>query len=116
MAETWAALLGRLWRAYAAAGLDCGDGLRPPARDAAIRNLARRLGIPIPPSLRAVWRVHGGQRYISVGVTGLFGKHRLHYQPPQPAGARGGATGDAGSRAGTGAELQLPASDGLTSR
>jgi hypothetical protein len=78
VAEAWASLLGRLRRAYAAAGLDCGDKLRPPAGQTAARDLARRLGIPVPPSLRAVWRVHGGQGYVSPGVTGLFGKHRLH--------------------------------------
>jgi hypothetical protein len=32
----------------------------------------------VPAALRAVWDVHGGQRYVPPGVTGLFGKHRLH--------------------------------------
>lgn len=76
--ESWASLLGRLKRAYRAAGLDCADGLRPPAQDEAVDRLARRLGVRIPRSLRAVWRVHGGQRYVVPGITGLFGKHRLH--------------------------------------
>ncbi len=78
MAEMWASLLSRLQRAYAAAGLDCGDKLLPPAHPTAVRALASKLGIRVPPSLQAVWRVHGGQRYVSPGVTGLFGKHRLH--------------------------------------
>jgi hypothetical protein len=73
-----ASLLGRLKRAYAAAGLECGAGLLPPARAETVANLERRLGVRIPAELRAVWRVHGGQRYISPGVTGLFGQHRLH--------------------------------------
>ncbi len=77
MPEPWASLLRRLHRAYEAAGFNCGDMLRPPARPEVVRNLARTLGIPVPPSLRAVWRVHGGQRYVPPGITGLFGKHRL---------------------------------------
>ena len=77
MAEAWASLLGRLRRAYKAAGLDCGDKLRPPARPEAVRKLARRVGVPVPPSLRAVWHVHGGQGKITWGNTGLFGRHRL---------------------------------------
>jgi cell wall assembly regulator SMI1 len=71
-------LLERLKNAYAAAGLDCGDALMPPARVETVANLGRRLGIRIPPQLQAVWRVHGGQRYVSPGITGLFGDHRLH--------------------------------------
>jgi hypothetical protein len=43
-----------------------------------VDRVARRLGVALPPSLRALWRLHGGQRYVSPGVTGLFGQHRLH--------------------------------------
>jgi cell wall assembly regulator SMI1 len=71
-------LLGRLQRAYKAAGLNCGNKLRAPARLEVVRNLGRLLDLPIPPSLRAVWRIHGGQGYVTPGTTGLFGSHRLH--------------------------------------
>jgi hypothetical protein len=78
--------VGRLLRAYGAAGLKCGKGLRPPATEEEMDRVARRLGVRLPPSLRAVWRVHGGQRYVSPGITGLFGKHRLH-SPSELAGS-----------------------------
>ncbi|MBY0232215.1 MAG: SMI1/KNR4 family protein [Gemmataceae bacterium] len=78
MADTWAALVGKLRRAYDAAGLDCGHGLRAPASDESVRRVTERLGLPVPPSLRAIWRLHGGQRYLGSGTTGLFGSHRLH--------------------------------------
>jgi cell wall assembly regulator SMI1 len=73
-----AALIEEAKRVYAAAGLDCGQGLLPPADEDAGNALARELSLPIPPELREVYRVHGGQEYVSPGVTGLFGEHRLH--------------------------------------
>jgi hypothetical protein len=72
-----ASLIEEAKREYAAAGLDCGDGLLPPATDAAIDVVGQELGLPIPPQLRAVWRIHGGQDQVGAGVTGLFGWHRL---------------------------------------
>lgn len=73
-----AGLIRELKQAYAAAELDCGDGLLPPTDRPALDRLARQLGLPVPRQLREVYRVHGGQQYISPGVSGLFGEHRLH--------------------------------------
>src|SRR6516165_7519491 len=63
---------------YAAAGLDCGDSLLPPADEAAVDTIGKALSLPVPTELRKVYRVHDGQEYISPGITGLFGQHRLH--------------------------------------
>lgn len=71
-------LIAEAKQVYAEAGLDCGNALLPPADDAAIARLATALSLPVPNELRAVYRVHGGQEYISPGVSGLFGEHRLH--------------------------------------
>jgi hypothetical protein len=71
-------LIAEAKQLYATAGLDCGDALLPPADRAAIDSIASALSLPVPPVLRAVYRVHGGQEYIEPGVTGLFGQHRLH--------------------------------------
>lgn len=70
-------LLTELKAAYGKAGLDCGDGLHPPASEQSIERLETRLAMPIPEELRDVLRVHGGQDYISPGITGLFGSHKL---------------------------------------
>jgi hypothetical protein len=72
-----ASLVEEAKRVYAAAGLDCGDGLLPPASDPEIDSLGEALGLPVPAELRAVWRIHGGQEDVGAGVTGLFGWHRL---------------------------------------
>jgi hypothetical protein len=69
-------LINHLKEEYRRAGLRCGVYLLPPASAAAIDRAAGKLAQPIPESLRAVWRVHGGQRFIG-GSTGLFGNHRL---------------------------------------
>jgi len=71
------ALIRELTLAYTQAGLDCGTGLLPPAADADIDRVAGEIGQPVHDDLRAVWRVHGGQPYFGVGVSGLFGRHRL---------------------------------------
>lgn len=70
--------LDQLKAAYARTGLDCGDGLRAPASEEAIEQLGVRLGVKVPEELCAVLRIHGGQDYISPGITGFFGEHRLH--------------------------------------
>jgi hypothetical protein len=70
-------LIRELTQAYLQAGLDCGTGLLPPAPEAEIDRAASELGQPVHDDLRAVWRVHGGQEYFGVGVSGLFGRHRL---------------------------------------
>jgi hypothetical protein len=70
-------LIGELKQAYLQAGLDCGEGLLPPASETDIGRASDELDLPIPEELRAVWRVHGGQEYFGVGVSGLFGRHRL---------------------------------------
>jgi len=70
-------LLTELKAAYHKAGLNCGDGLHPPASEQAIEGIATKLAMPIPEELRDVLRVHGGQDYISPGITGLFGSHKL---------------------------------------
>jgi len=75
---TVACLITELKQAYASAGLDCGDGLLPPADESAIDLIAEELAMPVPAELREVYRVHGGQEYVSPGTTGLFGQHRLH--------------------------------------
>ena len=64
--------------AYKQAGLDCGHALLPAADNLTIDRIAEVLCLPLPPELRALYSVHGGQRYVSPGVTGLFGQHRLH--------------------------------------
>ena len=79
-----ATLIDEAKRAYAAAGLDCGKALRPPASAASLTRLARQLKRPLPPELVAVYRVHGGQNYVTPGLTGLFGMHRL-YSPAKAA-------------------------------
>jgi hypothetical protein len=72
-----ASLIAELKQVYAAAELDCADGLLPPADESAIDALSRELAMPVPADLRELYRIHGGQEYISPGVTGLFGEHRL---------------------------------------
>lgn len=64
-------------RLYTDAGLDCGDGLLPPARDTDIDEVGESLGLRVPPELRELWLVYGGQEEVGAGVTGLFGWHRL---------------------------------------
>lgn len=70
-------LIAEAKQVYAAAGLDCGHALLPPAADAAVDALATELSLPVPPELQEVYRVHSGQEYVSPGLTGLFGEHRL---------------------------------------
>jgi hypothetical protein len=72
-----AELIAEAKEVYRAAGLDCGKGLLPPARKAAIDKIEKELGLPVPSELREVYAVHGGQRYLGAGVSGLFGSHRL---------------------------------------
>jgi hypothetical protein len=71
-------LVAELIRAYAAAGLDCGRELLPPADDHSIRSVEEVLSVPVPSELRELWSIHGGQRYFGAGTKGLFGRHRLH--------------------------------------
>lgn len=73
-----AALIEEAKRVYAAAGLDCGNALLPPADQDSIDAIGEALSLPMPSELCKVYRVHGGQEYVSPGVTGLFGQHRLH--------------------------------------
>lgn len=75
---TVASLIAEAKEVYASAGLDCGDALLPPAEESAIDWLAGQLSMHVPPELREVYRIHGGQEYVPPGVTGLFGEHRLH--------------------------------------
>ena len=63
--------------AYTAAGLDCADGLLPPADKSDLDALAAALRMRLPPELLALYRIHGGQEYHRAGDTGLFGVHRL---------------------------------------
>jgi hypothetical protein len=77
-----ASLIEEAKRVYAEAGLDCGDGLLPPASEADVDAVGEALGLPVPLELRELWRVHAGQEEGS-GVTGLFGWHRL--LPPAKA-------------------------------
>jgi hypothetical protein len=72
-----ASLVEEAKRVYADAGLDCGNGLLPPASDADIDAVGEELGLPVPPELRELWRAHGGQDAVGLSVTGLFGWHRL---------------------------------------
>src|SRR4029078_5914342 len=65
-------------RVYSAAGLTCGAGVLPPAANAEVDAIDKALSLAVPRELRQVSRVHGGQQYVSPGVTGLFGEHRLH--------------------------------------
>src|SRR4051794_30177916 len=73
-----ASIIEEAKRVYADAGLDCGHGLLPPADEAVVDVFGRELSLLVPSELRELYRVHGGQEYISPGVTGLFGQHRLH--------------------------------------
>jgi cell wall assembly regulator SMI1 len=72
-----ASLIDEAKRVYAEAGLDCGDGLLPPASEADIDAVGVELGLPLPSELRELWRAHGGQEEVGAGVSGLFGWHRL---------------------------------------
>ena len=76
------ALITKAKKVYAAAGLNCADGLMPPSGKEAIDRIASALSLPIPEELRALYSVHGGQEYIHPGTTGLFGAHRL-YSPEE---------------------------------
>lgn len=71
------ALICELALAYIEAGLDCANGLLPPATEGEIDSVATALKQPVHADLRAVWRVFGGQPYFGAGVSGLFGRHRL---------------------------------------
>ena len=71
-------LIEKLCRAYKVAGLKCGDKLLPPANMDEIDELGRTLELKIPPELRELYSIHGGQEYFGAGTLGLFGKHRLH--------------------------------------
>lgn len=73
-----AARLEKLKQAYAAAGTDCGKQLLPPVIPQSLARAEQRLGVVLPPSLRELYQIHGGQRYVPPGVTGLFGRHRLY--------------------------------------
>ena len=73
-----ARLIAESKQVYDAAGLDCGHGLLRPASETAIARMAKTLSLDVPAELREVYRLHGGQKYVSPGVTGLFGQHRLH--------------------------------------
>lgn len=70
-------LIAEAKRVYAAARLDCGDGLLPPSGKAAVDAIEHALSVTVPPELCELYRLHGGQRYRSPGVSGLFGEHRL---------------------------------------
>jgi hypothetical protein len=59
-----AAVIEQAKRVYANAGLDCGDGLLPPVDKAALDAMSARLGLPLPPELCEVYRVHGGQEVL----------------------------------------------------
>lgn len=74
---TVASLIEEAKQVYAAAGLNCGHALLPPADEADVAAITAALAMPVPPELRKVYRVHGGQQYVRPGVTGLFGQHRL---------------------------------------
>jgi hypothetical protein len=74
---TIASLIIELKQAYAEAGLDCGEGLLPPASKTALDRMLTELSLPLPSELRQVYAVHSGQGYVSPGITGLFGRHRL---------------------------------------
>ena len=73
-----ATLIEEAKQVYAAAGLDCGDALLAPADDGAVTAIGATLACPVPPELCEIYKVHGGQQYVSPGVTLLFGEHRLH--------------------------------------
>lgn len=62
---------------FAAAKLDCGDALLPPANDSSIDKIATDLSLSVPKELRNLYRIHGGQEYVSPGNSGLFGLYRL---------------------------------------
>jgi hypothetical protein len=73
-----ASLIAELKKAYRKAGLDCGKSLMRPAAKTALDRLAFELSLPLPAELLELYAVHGGQRYVCPGITGLFGEHRLH--------------------------------------
>ncbi|CAN5651590.1 hypothetical protein BH09VER1_BH09VER1_52830 [soil metagenome] len=75
-------LIVELRAAYVKAGRDWGDGILPPATDAAIDEIGAQLGMMIPDELRDVLRVCGGQIFVSPGLAGLFGRHWL-YSPSE---------------------------------
>lgn len=67
---------------YPARGLNNGDGMLPPSERGELAETERQLGFALPESLRTMYSLFGGQEYISPGVTGLFGNHRL-FSPPE---------------------------------
>jgi hypothetical protein len=72
-----ASLIAELKQAYHDAGLDCGDGLLPPAPKTELDRLAHELSLTLPAELVALYAVHGGQKS-RAPVAGLFGSHELN--------------------------------------
>jgi hypothetical protein len=73
-----ASLIAELKQAYQDAGLDCANGLLPPAPKTDLDRLAHELSLALPAELLALYAVHGGQKDVTPGVKGLFGRHELH--------------------------------------
>ena len=69
--------LEKLKQAYVAAGLNNAKQLQPPVPASLVRQMERQIGQKLPPELKELYFIHGGQRYFTPGITGVFGKHRL---------------------------------------
>ena len=73
-------LIDQATQVYAAAGLDCGNGLLPPLDTAAIDALAQALALPLPPELRELYTVHGGQEYVAAATdTDCIGETSMYW-------------------------------------
>ncbi|WP_395750016.1 SMI1/KNR4 family protein [Prosthecobacter sp.] len=62
---------------YQARGLNNGDGMLPPVGREVIEEAERLLGFSLPEPIRPIYELYGGQEYISPGITGVLGSHRL---------------------------------------
>jgi hypothetical protein len=69
--------LEKLKEAYVAAGLDNAKQLQPPVPPRLLRQMEKQMGQKLPPELRELYLIHGGQRYVPPGATGVFGPYRF---------------------------------------
>ena len=69
--------LEKLKQAYVAAGLDNAKQLQPPVSPRLLRQAEKQMGQKLPPELRELYLIHGGQRYVPPGSTGVFGTYRF---------------------------------------
>ena len=69
--------LQKLKQAYVEAGLDNAKQLQPPVSTKLLRQAEKQMGQKLPADLRELYLIHGGQRYVPPGSTGVFGTYRF---------------------------------------